>query len=202
MAAVRADNAQRAVDRRFKVSLSTVQLWLTRTVDRRLDRVEWLAGRSGPVVSANRAAPEIEEAVLAMRAQLYRHSALGEHGAAMIRRALVACAGVPAPSERTIGRILTRGGALDGRYRVRRAPLPRGWYVPEVAAQRAALDQFDVVEGLKIKDGPLVEVLNGLSLHGGPGGVLAVRANSLCALCLPGTAGALVRRGLARLRAL
>ncbi len=31
----------------------------------------------------------------------------------------------------------------------------------------AELDQFDIVEGLKLKGGPLIEVLNGVSLHGG-----------------------------------
>jgi hypothetical protein len=36
-----------------------------------------------------------------------------------------------------------------------------------VAAGRAELDQVDIVEGLKIKDGPLVEVVNAVSLHGG-----------------------------------
>jgi hypothetical protein len=36
-----------------------------------------------------------------------------------------------------------------------------------VAGARAELDSFDIVEGLVIKDGPQVEVLNGVSLHGG-----------------------------------
>ena len=39
--------------------------------------------------------------------------------------------------------------------------------MPDVADGRAEVDCFDLVEGLKIKDGPLVEVLNGVSLHGG-----------------------------------
>src|SRR5207248_4828965 len=70
-------------------------------------------------------------------------------------------------SVRSVGRTLERQGALVGRWRVRRPPPPRGWYLPEVAAGRAELDSFDVVEGLVIKDGPQVEVLNGVSLHGG-----------------------------------
>src|SRR5207244_8619474 len=41
------------------------------------------------------------------------------------------------------------------------------WYLPELVARRVDLDSFDVVEGLVIKDGPQVEVLNGVSLHGG-----------------------------------
>src|SRR5512135_1342206 len=40
-------------------------------------------------------------------------------------------------------------------------------YLPEVAVRRRELDGFDVVEGLVIKGGPQVEVLNGISLHGG-----------------------------------
>jgi len=56
---------------------------------------------------------------------------------------------------------------LDGRRRTRRPPPPRGWYLPDVAAAQAELDSFDIVEGLVIQDGPQVEVLNGVSLHGG-----------------------------------
>ncbi|MGE5754739.1 MAG: hypothetical protein ACM35G_03330, partial [Planctomycetaceae bacterium] len=44
---------------------------------------------------------------------------------------------------------------------------PRGWYLPQVASRAVELDSFDVVEGLVIKDGPQVEVHNGVSLHGG-----------------------------------
>jgi hypothetical protein len=39
--------------------------------------------------------------------------------------------------------------------------------LPEVAAAKAELDSIDIVEGLVLKDGPQVEVLNGVSLHGG-----------------------------------
>jgi hypothetical protein len=39
--------------------------------------------------------------------------------------------------------------------------------LPEVAAAKAELDSIDIVEGLVIKDGPQIEVLNGVSLHGG-----------------------------------
>ena len=51
--------------------------------------------------------------------------------------------------------------------RPRRPPPPGGWYLPAVAAAKAELDSIDLVEGLVIKDGPHVEVLNGVSLHGG-----------------------------------
>src|SRR5262249_26241141 len=42
-----------------------------------------------------------------------------------------------------------------------------GWHPREVAAKERELDSFDVVEGLVLKGGPQVEVLNGISLHGG-----------------------------------
>lgn len=48
--------------------------------------------------------------------------------------------------------------------------------MPDLAARRAEMDEFDFVEGLVIKGGIEIEVLNGISLHGGlcqswPGGV-------------------------------
>src|SRR5262249_34369590 len=48
-----------------------------------------------------------------------------------------------------------------------RPPPPPGWYLPEVARRGRELDSFDIVEGLVIRNGPQVEVLNGISLHGG-----------------------------------
>ncbi|MGO9270333.1 MAG: hypothetical protein ACLQOO_08800 [Terriglobia bacterium] len=92
---------------------------------------------------------------------------LGEFGAVAIHRALQEEGLAPLPCVRTIGRILERSGALDARRRVRRPPPPRGWYLPEVGARQAELDSFDIVEGLVIKGGSGVEVLNGISLHGG-----------------------------------
>jgi hypothetical protein len=41
------------------------------------------------------------------------------------------------------------------------------WYLPDLAARRAELDSSDIVEGLVIKGGTHVEVLNATSLHGG-----------------------------------
>jgi len=70
------------------------------------------------------------------------------------------------PSLRTIGRVLVRGGLLDSKLRVRRPPPPRGWYLRALATRSAELDSFDIVEGLLIKGGPRVEVLNAMSLHG------------------------------------
>jgi hypothetical protein len=109
----------------------------------------------------------MEERVIRLRQQLQQDSDLGDHGAAAIHEALRAQGLDAVPSIRTIGRILQRRGLLDARPRVRRPPPPRGWYLPRVAARRTELDSFDKVEGLVIKDGPHVEVLNGVSLHGG-----------------------------------
>jgi hypothetical protein len=67
------------------------------------------------------------------------------------------------------GHILERRGALDGRRRVRRPAPPPGWYLPGRRPGRAKLDRFDIVEGLVIKGGPAVEVLNVASRHGGRG---------------------------------
>jgi hypothetical protein len=72
-------------------------------------------------------------------------SALGEYGAATLHWELQRRHVCPLPSLRTIGRILERPGALDGRRRVRRPAPPRGWYLPRVAARRAELDSFDIV---------------------------------------------------------
>ena len=102
-----------------------------------------------------------------MRTELGQCSDLGFHGAEAIHEALTARKVEPLPSVRTIHRILDRRGALDGQRRIRRAAPPPGWHLPEVASKRWELDSFDVVEGLVIKSGPQIEVLNGISLHGG-----------------------------------
>lgn len=103
-------------------------------------------------------------AIRRTRRQLQRHDALGEHGAAAIRRQLLA-EGMPAPSERTIARWLVRTG-LSGRERWRRPPPPKGWYLAAVAAGHAEVDSCDVVEGLCLRGRRRVEVLNTLSLWG------------------------------------
>lgn len=71
----------------------------------------------------------------------------------------------PRPRRRAVGRILARRGALDGRRRTRRPAPPPGWHLPGGAD--GEIDSFDIVEGLRIKDGPQVEVLTAVSLHGG-----------------------------------
>lgn len=155
------------VARQFRVAPSTVRFWLRRAGNQRLDRVDWsdrLPGRREPV---NKTSRDVEDLVVSLRRELKETSALGEYGAAAIRWELQRRRVGPLPSLRTIGRILERRGALDGRRRVRRPAPPRGWYLPEVAARRAELDSFDIVEGLVIRGGINVEVLNGISLHGG-----------------------------------
>lgn len=160
----------RSVAVRFGVSLSTVQRWVAHAQGQRLDRVEWSGSRGGRR-DTQATDQRVEELIIDLRSELKQSSDLGEFGAAAIRRELLARRAklgiFQVPSVRTIGRILLRRGALDGRTRTRRPPPPKGWYLPEVRERRAELDSFDIVEGLIIKGGVDVEVLNGISLHGG-----------------------------------
>jgi hypothetical protein len=172
VAAVRAGASLRATARQFQVSLLTVQRWVARTAGQRLDRVDWSDQPSTPQHQPTRTCPEVEDAVLSLRAELRETSDLGEFGAAAIRRALLehGVAGVTTsdlPSVATINRILARRGVFDAKHRPRHAAPPPGWYLPEVARRRVELDQVDVVSGLVIKGGPEVEVLTAISLHGG-----------------------------------
>jgi hypothetical protein len=105
--------------------------------------------------------------VVHLRKELRDSSPLGDCGANAIREELQRRRVSPLPSIRTIGRILVRRGVLDGRKRVRRPPPPPGWYLPRVAARKAELESFDFVEGLVIRGGTDVMVMNGISLHGG-----------------------------------
>ena len=164
--AVRQHQSIRAVARRFGVSTSTVLYWVERAKGQRLDRVDW-QDRSRAPHHTQRTAAEVEELVVRVRRQLRLESDLGAYGAQAIRQTLREQGLADVPSVRTIHRILQRRGALDSRTRVRRPPPPRGWYLPAVAGGEAELDSFDIVEGLVLKDGPQVEVFNGVSLHGG-----------------------------------
>lgn len=165
--AVRRGASLRAVARRFQVSLLTVQRWVQRARGCRLDRVDWSDRPAGPHHPANRVSPAMEELVLSLRQALRDQSDLGEWGAGAIRRELLSRPALAIPALRTIGRILERRGVLDAHRRIRRPPPPRGWYLPTVARHQAELDSFDIVEGLVIAGGPHVEVLTGISLHGG-----------------------------------
>ncbi len=168
VAAVHAGESRRSVARRFGVGLATVQLWLARAGGQRLDQVDW-ADRASAPHHVRRTVPGLEDHIIDLRRQLRQHSILGEYGAAAIRRELLEDERLtwPVPSVRTIGRILERRGAVDGRWRTRRRPPPPGWYLPEVAARRVELDSFDLIDGLRLKGGGDVDVLTGISLHGG-----------------------------------
>jgi len=157
----------RQVADQFSVALCTVQRWVARAGDQRLDRVDWTDRPCGLPTPVNRTERPLEDLVLTIRQQLRQTSDLGEFGAVAIHREWLASGLANAPSVRTIGLILQRRGALDARRRTRRPPPPRGWYLPEVADERVELDSFDIVEGLVIQGGIQVEVFNGISLHGG-----------------------------------
>ena len=96
-----------------------------------------------------------------------RNGLLGECGAPTIRVSLEARHVKQVPSVATINRVLARHGAQDAAHRVRRPPPPKGWYLPAVVTGEAELDCFDLIEDLKIANGPLLSVLTGTSLHGG-----------------------------------
>ena len=134
------------------MALDTVQPWVARAAGQRLDRVDW-DGRPSIAHTIHRTDRETEDLILVLRRELKEQSALGEFGAQAIHRALVARGHPAVPTVRTIGRVLERRGALDGRRRVRRLPPPRGWYLPAVGQGQAELDSFDIVEGLLLPDG-------------------------------------------------
>jgi hypothetical protein len=109
----------------------------------------------------------MERKILTIRRRLQQRSALGEHGADAIQRELQSQGILLCPSVRTIGRILQRNGALDGRKRVRRPAPLRGWYLPKLAAKKVELDSFDTIEGLAIRRVSNLTIFTGISLHGG-----------------------------------
>jgi len=158
--------SMRSAARQFRVSLPTVQRWVRRAEGCELKEVDW-SNRPCVPHHTHRTDAFREDRVLSLRQQLRTESDLGEFGAEAIQREWLKQGWTDPPSVRTIGRILERRGALDGQKRVRRAPPPPGWYLPEVASARSELDSFDVVEGLVIEGGTEVRVLNGISLHGG-----------------------------------
>lgn len=164
--AVRRGQSQQQVARDFGGSPATVNRWVRHAHGQRLDRVDW-SDRASIPHTTQRADATLEDLVLEVRSRLRTESDLGFFGAEAILAALQARGVEPLPAERTVYRILRRRGVLDGRHRVRRPPPPPGWYLPEVARRRRELDSVDVVEGLVIKGGPQVEVLNAIALHGG-----------------------------------
>jgi putative transposase len=166
VALVRRGSSIRAVARQFRLSPPTVQRWVARAKGQRLDRVSFSDLSSAPKTVANRTSTKVERWVLDLRKQLRDHSPLGEFGAAAIHREMQQRGDKSIPSRRTIGYMLERHGALDYRRRVRRTPPPLGWCLPDLVDGFAEMDEFDFVEGLIIKGGTEVEVLNVVSLHG------------------------------------
>ena len=166
--AVRGGASQREAARRFGVSLSTVQHWLKRAADRPLAGVDW-ADLPRVARRVGRTRIDIEDRILDIRRVLRAESVLGEYGPAAIRRELEQQADLagPIPSLRTIARILERRGALDARRRVRRPAPPAGWYLPDLRRRLVELDSFDVISGLRLKGGVDLDILTGISLHGG-----------------------------------
>jgi hypothetical protein len=169
VSAVRHGQALRAVARAYGVSLSTVQYWVAHAAGRRLDRVDFASQPRGPR-QPSRTPMEIEDLILQTRRRLREEGVLGEYGAAAVRAELLSENVVDVPCVRTIHRIFERRGALDGQHRVRRPAPPVGWYLPQVAGRKADIDEFDIIEGLVIRNGPQVEVLTALSALGGLSG--------------------------------
>jgi hypothetical protein len=153
----------------FGVALATVQRWVQRAKGQRLDRVDRTDHPCGLPTPVNRTQRQREDLVLTLRQQRRDTRDLGAFGAAAIHREWLARGLPDPPSVRTLGLILERRGVLDRRRRIRRPPPRPGWYLPRVADGRAELDRFDLVEGLVIRGGTPVEILNGISLHGGLG---------------------------------
>ena len=164
---VRDGISQRAVARSFRVSLSTVQRWVTREGNLPLEAVDWVARPAGCRVSPRRTKAGVEQRVLVIRRQLRTKSDLGEYGPEAIQRELQQRNERVVPAVATLARILSRCGALDGRKRVRRTAPPPGWFLSDVADKRTEMDNFDALEDLVIRGGTDVKVLTGISLHGG-----------------------------------
>jgi hypothetical protein len=114
-----------------------------------LDRVDW--DDQPPIPRTTQRTPaDIEDLILDLRRQLTEQSDAGHSGAEAIFAILLERGTVPLPSVRTVGRVLERRGALDGKRRVRRPPPPVGWYLPDVAARRAELDSIDSCQWTRI----------------------------------------------------
>jgi len=144
-----------------------VARWVERAAGHRLDSVDFSNRSPGCVRGWNRVARSVERRIAELRKTLREQSVLGEYGATAIQIALQAENHSCAPSIATINRALSRQGLQDAARHRRRAAPPKGWYLPVVAAGEAELDSFDLIEELKIANGPLIWVLNGTSLHGG-----------------------------------
>jgi hypothetical protein len=166
VAALRRGTSFRTVAARFRVSLCTVHRWSHRAAGQRLDRVDWTNRACGLARPFNRTSARLERRIVALRGWLQQHCALGESGAAAIRRQLKTEGWASPPCTRTIERILFRHGLLTDRRRQRQVPPAPGWYLPELARGEVELDSLDFIEGLVIAGGPTVDVFNAISLYG------------------------------------
>lgn len=164
---VRSGKSMHLVADRLRIGVSTVALWVGRAKGYRLDSVDFADRSPGCVRGWNRVARRVEQRIAELRKTLREESILGEYGARAIQIALEAEMSSAPPSLATINRALSRQGLQDAARPIRRAAPPKGWYLPAVAAGEAELDSFDLIEELKIANGPLIWVLNGTSLHGG-----------------------------------
>lgn len=166
VAAIRAGESLRSVAHRFRVSPSVVHRWVKRSEEQDLESVDWDDRSSVPHHQPNHTDKEIEDLIIATRIWLKEQSDLGEYGAEAVHEELLKQGHENIPSIRTINRIFARRNVLERRGRRRSSSPPKGWYLPDVARGESEIDQVDLVEGLKIKNGPLVEVMNVISLHG------------------------------------
>ena len=154
------------VAKKFGVAKATVWFWVRRAEGKRLDRVDFRDRTSGPQRPANRTAKTVEACVLEVRQELREISDLGEFGAEAILDHMTKLGCAQLPSRATVNRILRRHGAVLPRQRQRRTPPPRGWYLPDVAKNKAELDSMDYVEDLCLEGGCRFHVLNVISING------------------------------------
>lgn len=145
--------------------------------------MDWSDRLSGAPRPPRRTTTVTVRAILASRHWLKEHSALGEYGPDAIRRHLVEHGTQTVPVARTIARVIAAHG-LSERRRGFRPPPPRGWYLPDLVAGAAELDEFDWIEGLHLQRCGGADVLTALSLFGHLAGAWvqpAVRTNGVLA---------------------
>ena len=166
VALIRRGLSKRAVARRLRQSLPTLPRWGKRAVGRRprAGRLAWPLVTSSSD-TAHRHLPGGRGVACASRVERAQRSGR------------VWCCGDPprvAPAWTCHAALCTHDWAHFGAPCGPRCPPPAatapataGWHLPAVAAREAELDSFDGVEGLVIEGGPPVEVLTGISRHGG-----------------------------------
>src|SRR4030095_275798 len=115
--------SRREVARVYRVGLATVERWIERARNKALDEVDWTDRPSIPHTIQRTSATMGGWGVKGRR-QPKETRDLGERGAVAIRRELLDRGVVSVPSLRTMGRILERRGALDGRRRILHLPPP------------------------------------------------------------------------------